>query len=214
MRHGIWLRWSDGLKQIFLSASIPNPTDEPYGATADPLLIHSAVRSLCTIAFGTRRVIWGGHPAITPMMWAACENLGLNYADTVHLYQSRYFEDAFPEENARFGNVTYVPAMPSREESLQRMRDQMLDNEFEAGVFAGGKEGVIQECDLFIKRHPQAHVIILPSTGGASRILAERYPHQSAPVDDFFDYISYIARFIEVSAPVAGEQRDGSKKGD
>lgn len=212
MRHGTWLRWSDRLKQIFLSASIPSPTDEPYGMTADPLLIHSSVRSLCTIAFGTRRVIWGGHPAITPMMWAACENLGLNYADTVHLYQSCYFEDDFPEENARFGNVTYVPALPSREESLRSMRDQMLDNEFEAGVFVGGKEGVIQECDLFIERHPQAHVIILPSTGGASRILAGRYPDKSAPVEDFFDYISYIARFIEVSAPDAGDRRRDSNE--
>jgi len=186
------------MKQVFLSAGIPRPDELPYGETADPLLIHSAVRSLCALLFGKQRIIWGGHPAITPMMWAACENLGIDYAETVRLYQSLFFADLFPEENQRFKNVTFVEAGTDRESSLLAMRMAMMDNPFSAGVFIGGKEGVIAEFELFRKAHPDAGVVILPSTGGAARILGDQYPKLSAPLHDFVDYFAYMAKVIEV----------------
>jgi hypothetical protein len=187
------------MRNIFLSAGVPEPDDEAYGATADPLLIHSAIRSLCTIAFGHKRLVWGGHPAITPMMWAACENMGINYATTVHLYQSRFFAEMYPEENKRFQNVTYVRAGRDIEQSLAFMRSAMMrDYRYEAGVFIGGKSGVEIEFDLFRRAHPRAAAIIFPSTGGASMLLAKRYPKYSAPGGDFVDFIGYLSNLIRV----------------
>ena len=200
------------MKQIFLSAGIPSRTELPYGETADPMLIHSAVRSLCTLVFGHKRIVWGGQPAITPMMWAACENVGIDYAKTVHLYQSRFFQELFPEENALFKNVTFVEAGPDRDTSLLAMRQQMIKNEFEAGVFIGGKDGIIAEFDLFRAMHPKAGIVVLTSTGGAARELGERFPQLSSPGDDFIDYMSYMAKFIDVSGPKSDPKGRPSRK--
>lgn len=185
------------MKKIFLSAGIPERSDPDYG-DADPLLIHSAVRSLCSLLLGHRQIVWGGHPAITPMMWAACENLGVEYAKTVLLYQSRQFDDVFPEENALFGNVVYVDRGANVAESLLAMRDAMMSNDFEVGVFIGGKGGIVDEFKMFRLRHPQATVVVLPSTGGAARKLGQDHPELSAPVEDFVDYMAYLAERIPI----------------
>src|SRR5688572_27856144 len=122
---------------LFLSASVPVVGRGDYHETADPFLIQWAVRELVTAIVGRRTMIWGGHPAITPMVWTICEDLGIRYSDSVVLYQSRYFEEHFPAENRHFGNVVLVDAVPGdREASLQRLRTQMLSREdLEAAVF-------------------------------------------------------------------------------
>src|SRR6266446_10878583 len=99
------------MNAVFLSASVPVPGRGNYYETANPFLIQTAVREFVTTALGRRLVVWGGHPAITPMVWAVCEDLGVEFAKAVVLYQSSFFKDIFPEENQRFGNVVYVDAM-------------------------------------------------------------------------------------------------------
>jgi hypothetical protein len=192
------------MKDIFLSAGVPNPNELPWASTADALLIHSAVRSLCTLTFGQKRIVWGGHPAITPMMWAACENLGVEYASSVRLYQSRFFPDTdFPAENVHFQNVTYCDALETRELSLDLMRRRMISShDFEAGVFIGGKDGVEVEFELFRELCPRAKAAILPSTGGAAAALGERFPQFSAPSGDYIDFIGFLSGVIDLdSAP-------------
>ena len=60
------------MAQIFLSASIPVQGRGNFFESADPFLIQFAVRELMTVCLGRRRIVWGGHPAITPMIWAVC----------------------------------------------------------------------------------------------------------------------------------------------
>ncbi len=93
---------------IFLSASVPQIGRGNYHETADPFLIQCAVREFVMAVIRTRQIVWGGHPAITPMIWTICEDLGIDYSKSVVLYQSMYFEDRFPEENKHFGNVVFV----------------------------------------------------------------------------------------------------------
>jgi SLOG cluster3 family len=163
------------MSAIFLSASVPVVGRGNYHESADPFLIQSAVREFITASLGRRLIVWGGHPAITPMVWAVCEDLGVNYARAVVLYQSRFFEDRFPEENARFHNVEYIDPVPGdREASLLRMREAMLSRQdLASAVFIGGMEGVLAEYALFAKFHPDANVIAVPAPGGAARQLAE-----------------------------------------
>lgn len=186
---------------VFLSAGVPRHGIPKMFPQADVLLIRSAVRSLCTLLFGLKRIVWGGHPAITPMMWAACENLGIAYAETVHLYQSRFFEELYPEENARFGNVTYVDRRADRRSSLLAMRRAMFtDAPFEAAIFIGGEFGVLEEFTLFRQLQPDAQSIILPSTGGAAGYLGKRYPQCSAPSGHFVDFIGYLAKRLNLES--------------
>ena len=167
---------------VFLSASVPVPGRGNFYETANPFLIQTAVREFVTTALGRRLVVWGGHPAITPMVWAVCEDLGVEFAKAVVLYQSSFFKDIFPEENKRFGNVVYVDAMPGdREASLLRMREAMLSRkDLEAAVFVGGMEGILAEYELFAKFHPKAKVVTVPAPGGAARQLAEKLGGSSA----------------------------------
>src|SRR6266446_3477049 len=114
------------MNAVFLSASVPVPGRGNYYETANPFLIQTAVREFTTTALGRRLVVWGGHPAITPMVWAVCEDLGVKYSNTVVLYQSKFFEEDFPKENLRFANVKYIEAAGDREKSLYEMRTAML----------------------------------------------------------------------------------------
>lgn len=162
------------MSAIFLSASVPRIGRGDYYESADPFLIQCAVREFVTTVLGRRLLVWGGHPAITPMVWAVCEDLGVDFAKTVILYQSRYFSDVFPEENRRFGNVEYIDAVPDdREASLLTMRRAMLSRkDLTAAVFIGGMEGILAEHELFRSFHTEGKVLIVPSAGGAARQLA------------------------------------------
>ena len=91
------------MSAIFLSASVPVIGRAHYHETANPFLIQCAVRELVVAVIRTHRIVWGGHPSITPMIWSICEDLQIDYTQAVVLYQSRFFADRFPEENQRFG---------------------------------------------------------------------------------------------------------------
>lgn len=161
------------MSSIFLSASVPVAGRGTYYEDADPFLIQFAVREFLVAALGRRLIVWGGHPAITPMVWSVCEDLGVEYGHSVLLFQSRFYEEFFPEENAKFANVRYTDAVDGDEaKSLHVMRKQMLEREFEAGVFIGGMEGVEADYALFKELHPQARVLAIGAPGGAAKRLA------------------------------------------
>src|SRR3954447_18809239 len=109
---------------IFLSAGVPDPTrGAEYAQTADTVAITAAVSALVHVTLGRRLLVWGGHPAITPMIWVVAQDVGVDYGCWVRLYQSSYFEDEFPEDNQRFRNVTFTQDIGSdREQSLLAMR--------------------------------------------------------------------------------------------
>src|SRR5712691_11730836 len=94
---------------IFLSAGVPDPNRGPqYAKTADTVAIAAAVNALVHVTLGRRILVWGGQPAITPMIWAVAEGLGIDYGGWVKLYQSEFFRDEYPEDNQKFQNVTYI----------------------------------------------------------------------------------------------------------
>lgn len=172
------------MAQIFLSASVPVQGRGNFFESADPFLIQFAVRELMTVCLGRRRIVWGGHPAITPMVWAVCESLDVQYASAVRLYQSRFFEEWFPEENRRFRNVKYTPAVPDdRAASLDLMRRKMLAEPFDAAVFIGGMEGIFEEYKIFKELHPTSKVIALAAPGGAAMQLAKKLRQRNDGVD-------------------------------
>ncbi|QDO94437.1 hypothetical protein FNB79_10835 [Formosa sediminum] len=166
---------SKELKNIFLSASIPLPErDAKYYETADVIAIRDAVIALCTTVLPNHRLIWGGHPSITPLVNYVLQKLNMDVQDHVTLYQSRFFERFYPEDNNKFENVILTPTMEDRDNSLRLMRELMLgDKEFAAGIFIGGMDGVEDEYKMFRELHPEALIIPLASTGAAAKFIYE-----------------------------------------
>lgn len=176
---------------IFLSASVPVPGRGNFHETADVVLIRAAVSALITVVLGRRLLVWGGHPAVTPMIWATAEDLKVDYGAAVHLYQSRFFEEDFPEENKRFANVTNVESTPNDlAASLKTMRFQMLSNhQFEAAVLIGGMDGVWDEFRIFQMLQPNALVLPVASAGGAALDIHRLTGTGSAECATSLDYI-------------------------
>ncbi|MFX1706893.1 hypothetical protein PV783_23180 [Chitinophaga sp. CC14] len=169
---------SKEMKNIFLSASVPLPErDEKYIGTADVIAIRDAVIALTSVVLPIHKVIWGGHPSITPLVYYVMERLNLDIQQHMKLYQSRFFEKNFPEDNNKFENVILTEIIQDNKElSLAHMRERMFgENEFFAGVFIGGMEGVELEYELFREKFPNALVLPIASTGAAARLLYDNF---------------------------------------
>lgn len=190
------------MSAIFLSACVPLITRGTYHETANPFLIQCAVREMVIAAIQRYKIVWGGHPAITPMIWNICEDLDIDYSDAVVLYQSRFFEDDFPEENRRFKNVIFTNAVyGNREASLLMMRKEMLSrSDLVGAVFIGGMEGVETEHEIFKHYHPDARVLSVPSPGGAALNLALDHGYGAAADLDDIDFVRiFHAHFDELT---------------
>ena len=83
---------SKELENIFLSASIPlNNRDAKYFGSADVISIRDAVIALTTALVPHYRIIWGGHPSITPLINYVMQKIEKKIQDHFILYQSDFF---------------------------------------------------------------------------------------------------------------------------
>lgn len=188
---------------IFLSASVPDPKRAPeFAASADTVAIAAAVAALVHVTLGRRRLVWGGHPAITPMIWVIAQDIGVDYGKWVRLYQSHYFKEEFPEDNNRFQNVIYTDAVEgNRDESLYAMRTRMFtDVKYAAAVFIGGMSGIVDEFTLFRQLQPDAFVVPVVSTGGATKTLTSLMPTPNdQELESNLDYVALFHRQLHIS---------------
>lgn len=174
------------MKRIFLSVSIPLPNRDPkYLETADVIAIREAVKGLVAEAILCSRVVFGGHPAITPLIALLLRGFGRDYSERVMLYRSTFFEGKFPRENDEFLNVVSVAAVgDSEDQSVDAMRRRMIrDQPCDVGVFIGGMEGVRKEFDMFRESYPYAPVWPIASTGAAA---LEIFDFLNRPRPDLF----------------------------
>jgi hypothetical protein len=181
------------MKNIFLSASIPLPDRHPkYYDSADIIAIRDAIIALSNITLTKHRIIWGGHPSITPLIYYVIERMLVNnlkredwdlplnedeqamievqlqgkIQEHVILYQSLFFKDDFPLENEKFKNVRLTKKLDDIPSSIDLMRYKMFsENEFAAAIFIGGMDGIEVEYKMFKEFHPKALVLPIASTG-------------------------------------------------
>lgn len=186
------------MDSIFLSASVPVAGRGEYYETADPFLIQCAVRELAIAVVRSMKIVWGGHPAITPMIWSICEDLGVDYSRSVVLYQSRFFEGRYPEENERFDNVIYTDVVPDDLcGSLRLMRQEMLSrSDLVGAVFIGGMDGVKVEHELFKQFHPEAIILPVAAPGGAALSLARDHSYFVGESLEDVDFASLFDRYL------------------
>lgn len=181
---------------IFLSASVPLPDRDPvYLATADVIGIREAVKGLVAEAVLRGTIVFGGHPAITPLVALLLRSMGTEYRGRVILYQSAIYAGKFPPEKDEFLNVIEVPAVGnSEEDSKHAMREQMIYNHsYDAGVFIGGMEGVEIEFKMFRGRDEHTPVWPIASTGAAAKNIFEGLGRPRT--DLFLNELTYATLF-------------------
>jgi SLOG-like protein len=168
-----------GVSHVFLSASVPDPSgDQRYYATASLLNIRDAVCSLTELVVHTAELVFGGHPAISPMTSTIATQLGR--PDAISIYQSEFFRSSIPPSTLAFSKrIIWTPEVPGdRQGSLDVMRTTMVGRSsrppFGVGFFIGGMEGVEREFELFRRLQPNAAFWPIASTGGAARLLFDR----------------------------------------
>ncbi|MCK9170476.1 MAG: hypothetical protein M0P01_08690 [Treponema sp.] len=194
------------LNKIFLSASIPSPDrDKRFYDSADIIAIRDAVKALATVVIPYTHLIWGGHPAITPLIRNVLQIMNADVKKHVTLYQSEYFHNTFPKENEDIGNILLTKKCETREESLALMRDEMIaGNDFKAGIFIGGMEGVLDEYKLFKDSHRTALLLPVASTGAAAKIIFDELePAGDKRLESDYAYMSLfrdlLKNILEVS---------------
>ncbi len=211
------------MKNIFLSASVPLPERHPkYYDTADIIAIRDAVIALTSLVLGKHRIIWGGHPSITPLIYFVIEKTIQNRIDKtldelnseekkealfneikkeisnhVTIYQSLFFKDKFPEDNDKFENIVFTENVGDIHSSIQIMRNEMLSkNEFAAAVFIGGMDGIEVEYNMFKELHPKALMLPIASTGAATKIVFDSLASEDeAKQERFLKDYGYMSLF-------------------
>lgn len=188
------------VKNIFLSAGVPT-LDRPakYYNTADVIAIRDSVIALASTVLAAKgyHLIWGGQPAITPLIALVLERYKLKMTNRVTLYQSYEFEKEFPKENANVGNIVFTEKKESLEASLLLMRQKMIgDHDYVAAVFIGGMEGIEKEYRLFREYHPEVPCLPIASTGAATKILYDEHPGEFD--ERLLSELSYTSLFKEL----------------
>lgn len=161
------------MKNVLLSASVPLPSRHPrFHSTADALAIKEAIKALVVNIIPRGRIVFGGHPAITPLISYLVASLFPHLAERAELHQSLHFEGQFPPEVEQFPNVVYTPRNDAGlQASLEDMRLRMINAyNYDAAIFIGGMEGVIDEYNL-CRDNLSCKLIPLPSTGAAAQII-------------------------------------------
>lgn len=188
------------LSKVFLSASIPFQDRDPkFYQTADVIAIRDAVKALATVVIPNSILIWGGHPAITPLIRFVMDKMGTDVRKHVTIYQSNFFREYFPEDNLAFENIKIINENIDRESSLLDMRNAMIkENDFKAGIFIGGMEGVEEEFLMFKDSHPTALLLPIASTGAAARIIYDdQFPNLDIKLKKEYAYMSLFKSLLK-----------------
>jgi SLOG-like protein len=167
-----------GLVRVLLSASIPDPIREPrFHLTADNIAIRECVVAVAEVVLqhdGT--LIFGGHPAISPLIARVAGYLGK--LDRVTVHQSRLFAGASSSATHVIPDIRWSEVVAGRHnESLRKMRQEMVDpmhgaEGLQSAFFVGGMEGIEEEYTLLRSAQPLTAFWPIPTTGAAA---AERY---------------------------------------
>lgn len=160
------------MSAVFLSASVPDR--DKWSDTARPHDIREAIVALVTIVLPKYELVFGGHPAISPLVEHAARSLGA--VDRVHIYQSKEFEKVIPEAAKKFENFHWTDKQADRPSSLTQMREEMLrSRKFLLAFFIGGMEGIFEEYSLFQTICPGKPSYPIGQTGGASKMLLQEH---------------------------------------
>lgn len=168
---------------VFLSASVADPRrSSEYRSPRRPAhLIRDAVIQLCHLVFARNwNLVFGGHPAISPMVLAVARDRVPKSRKPVIVFQSEFFKDVIPKETIQlwqYGVLLLTPSRSDKPTSLAEMRRLMLTvPNLRCAVFLGGMKGVTEESDVFHQHNPHSPRFAFGSTGSAAADLLHEDP--------------------------------------
>lgn len=179
-----------GAGVLFLAASVPHlrddhPDTQRYAADARPEAIEAALTTIVRAALDRDlRIVFGGHPAITPLVLAVVESfVPTGAGPRVCIEQSEFFRELLPpaaqalaEDVQGRAVLRWTERRATRAESLTALRTDMLQTEGLVGaVFLGGLDGLMQEAELARELHASLPLFPLASTGGAAVDVLARF---------------------------------------
>jgi hypothetical protein len=103
-------------KAIFLSASEPDPTrDATYWDSRNLVNLRAAVRELLSYVLPRQPLVFGGHPAITPLVLAMEDRIAHDGSGEpqVLMFLSEYFADRFSADVISYPRKVVVPCVDS-----------------------------------------------------------------------------------------------------
>lgn len=167
-------------RHVFLSASFPSGRRgeevRPFDAAAIADAVTAVVRA---VLVNGGRLLFGGHPTITPLVLMIGSELRLQNA--VDVFQSQWFRDRITGDTwrlarLRVGTIHFTPRRETLDASLAEMRRQMLEFVVPAGaIFVGGMSGIVDEYELVGSIRPGVPRIPVVGPGGAAaRLPMER----------------------------------------
>lgn len=170
-------------RYVFLAASYPS---REFAKTANSHEIASAVKRLLGAVFRANgRIVFGGHPAISPLVLQIAREHGKMHR--VLIYQSELFRPLISEATLLLaeegcGKIKFTKAEPGERpesgkcaKSLTVMRLSMInDTDPVAAILIGGDSGLQQELEFFEERYPGRPIIPVAAPGGAARVLLGR----------------------------------------
>jgi hypothetical protein len=161
-------------RPVLLSASFPSGDRGDRFKPYDPDAVADAVTALVASVFASKgRLVFGGHPTITPLVLRMAADHGAREA--VSVYQSEEFRDVITEptrelERGGFGRIIVTPSSTELPRSLALMRVSMMNDNDDiiGGFFVGGMEGVLEEYAILGEVHPGVVRLPLKAPGGAA----------------------------------------------
>jgi hypothetical protein len=157
---------------VLLSASLPPSLHETPRALDLQSFIVAFVHGLLSAG---GRLIFGGHPSLTPLVERVAQEHGQK---SVELYQLEKFRGQEPPEaHAPSFDLHWIDG-----DALGPMREQMTSRA-QAAVFlggktadqtpSGGKPGIRDEYERFLRRHRVGPAYVLSLLDGEAALLAE-----------------------------------------
>lgn len=187
------------MKKIFLSASIPSIGRE-YFEESNPLLIREAVVAFTRVCMEYNiEFYFGGHPAISPLVYQIAKNYLGDRDAPIRIYQSAWFKDKTPEEIKYYGNIVWTPKCENVGASVQLMRRQMFEENKDTccAVFIGGMNGIIDEAEKVSTLFPGVKLLPIASTGCASATVYKNLGIHDADMESNIVYLKAFRKLLE-----------------
>lgn len=183
---------------IFLSASVPHKGREYYG-TENVFAVREAIIAFTTVCvqYGIN-FYFGGHPAITPLVWGVAMQHVSNGLPLIDIYQSKIFGKEMPPEVKSFKNIHFTECVDNnKDKSIKKMREIMFDENYtECAVFIGGMDGIKDEYQMLHDRYPNLCCLPIASTGGASADLYKELHINNQLLSDSYAYTSIMRELL------------------
>lgn len=164
------------MQTVFLSASFPEAARASESGPSYPADIATAAAATIEATLRSKaRLLFGGHPTITPIVLSIAHLLAAG--PQVVVYQSEYFRPQLTREVQRLvkvegANMIFSPAGENRASSLRNLRNEMLAEDIDVAFFVGGMSGIEEEFTAIRQKRPKVKCLFFEAPGGYAARLA------------------------------------------